>query len=1321
MKPIFKLTVLLLWIPFQSQAQLILSEVSPTNYYQLADEDDDYPDWIEIFNVGPSAQNLVGLSLSDNEDLKWTFPDHSLAAGERVLVYASGKNRGGLSQSIIDHWETAIYEDDLWRLFLGTQQPPADWHGISFDENTWTSAPGGFGYGDDDDNTLVPDTTTSFYYRRIFTVTDPTKLDSAILSMDYDDGFIAYLNGVEIARSSNMPDGAVDYLTVTQTDHEAQMYVGGNPDVFHISKAKLASLLVVGQNVLAIEVHNVVPPSSDLSGRTWLHFGINSSDVFYGPNPPFFGNVTTTAYHTNFKIGFGETVTLYGADGSLIDSITVGYLLPGHSIMRSDDSGAWCLTDSPNPGETNGSNCLSGYTDTPTITPVAGFYQNDQTITITGNLVRYTTDGSEPDETSPLYTDPFTINATSVIRARSFEPGRLAGPTASASYFIGVTHELPVLSITARPGDLFNDGSGGLAVYDNYNSGNRAPAHLEYFDQDKNLVFSENASLRPVGGYSIAFEQKSMQFAFDEDFGAVDEVHFPLFARDKPGITSYREFRVRNMDDDWNSTRMRDILANQLTLPTHCASTGYQHMAVFINGEYWGHYGGREVTNEYYVRDNHGANPDEVDQILSSYFEDEEYLVDEGTGDDFYSMSDFIIQNDMNDPAQFAVAQRRIDWENWVDYFAAEMYLGNGDWFSSMYFNNTRMYRAPDVRWRYILFDVTYAQGNGPSTTINILEEALGNPAFPNRYTDMMNSLLVNPEFKSYFINRFADLMNEYWTPEKADGLINENAAEIATEINRQSARWGSPDSLQWRDEIHDLKEFHIVRRIYQRNQIEDYFGLNNQVDITLRVEPAEAGVIHINSIIPKTYPWAGIYFDGNPVTITAIANPGYSFDHWEDNLSLDTLSERFTINLTTFADFTAHFTGTAQPAALALTEINYHSDPTTDAGDWIEISNSSDFPLDLSHYKMQDREWYNAFPIPAGTKLLPGERMVIVEDNDLFSAVHPDVVNKSGSTLFKLDNSGDQIRIVDRSGATILQSTYADKTPWACTPDGYGRTLERIDSNQDPDLPSSWFDGCMGGSPGVAYTPCEDDLIVTEINYHSSDVLDAGDWFEIKNQLNIAIDLSGWSVRDDDDGHIYTIPAGTILGAGKYLVLCENITVFSALHPGVPKLIGDLDFGFGNSGDLIRLYDPEGTIRLSICYDDSAPWNTDADGEGYTLELSDPGFNVNDPGNWFAGCLGGSPGGPYDPDCIPVGIKPVISSADVSIFPNPFDVSFSVHLKYEEEGTLRVYDIFGKMILQQNLTHQYSTIQSDGWSAGMYFIVMEIDGVPWVEKVMKM
>ena len=92
--------------------------------------------------------------------------------------------------------------------------------------------------------------------------------------------------------------------------------------------------------------------------------------------------------------------------------------------------------------------------------------------------------------------------------------------------------------------------------------------------------------------------------------------------------------------------------------------------------------------------------------------------------------------------------------------------------------------------------------------------------------------------------------------------------------------------------------------------------------------------------------------------------------------------------------------------------------------------------------------------------------------------------------------------------GITVLQSTYDDTAPWPCTPDGLGRTLERKPEGIDPEQPESWFDGCMGGSPGTAYIPCEDDIIVSEINYHSSDDHDAGDWFEIKNQLSSPVDL---------------------------------------------------------------------------------------------------------------------------------------------------------------------------------------------------------------------
>jgi hypothetical protein len=91
----------------------------------------------------------------------------------------------------------------------------------------------------------------------------------------------------------------------------------------------------------------------------------------------------------------------------------------------------------------------------------------------------------------------------------------------------------------------------------------------------------------------------------------------------------------------------------------------------------------------------------------------------------------------------------------------------------------------------------------------------------------------------------------------------------------------------------------------------------------------------------------------------------------------------------------------------------------------------------------------------------------------------------------------------MDRDGAMIVQATFDNQSPWPCTPAGFGRTLERYDNGTDPDQPSSWFDGCMQGSPGVAYAPCDEQVIVNEINYHSADAHDAGDWIEIRNQYN--------------------------------------------------------------------------------------------------------------------------------------------------------------------------------------------------------------------------
>lgn len=99
-----------------------------------------------------------------------------------------------------DHWETVIYNDDIWRYFVGIYEPASDWSQLSFIDSLGDVGVGGFGYGDNDNNTLIP-ACISVYIRKKFNLVDTGAVNSAILNMDYDDAFVAYLNGVEIARA----------------------------------------------------------------------------------------------------------------------------------------------------------------------------------------------------------------------------------------------------------------------------------------------------------------------------------------------------------------------------------------------------------------------------------------------------------------------------------------------------------------------------------------------------------------------------------------------------------------------------------------------------------------------------------------------------------------------------------------------------------------------------------------------------------------------------------------------------------------------------------------------------------------------------------------------------------------------------------------------------------------------------------------------------------------------------------------------------------------------------------------------------------------
>ena len=187
------------------------------------------------------------------------------------------------------HWETAVYAEDIWSYFVGTNPPPDNWNQLNFDTSDWSAGQGGFGYADGDDNTVISNT-LSVFFRKPFNVVALEEISSLAIHADYDDGFVVYINGIEVLRSANMGESGsqVTYDQIAETDHEAVMYQGGAPEAFVLHHNDFDGVLTAGDNVLAIEVHNVNTTSSDMSGLFYLSFELSDGVSYYGETPEWF-------------------------------------------------------------------------------------------------------------------------------------------------------------------------------------------------------------------------------------------------------------------------------------------------------------------------------------------------------------------------------------------------------------------------------------------------------------------------------------------------------------------------------------------------------------------------------------------------------------------------------------------------------------------------------------------------------------------------------------------------------------------------------------------------------------------------------------------------------------------------------------------------------------------------------------------------------------------------------------------------------------------------------------------------------------------------
>ena len=251
---------------------LAITEVMADNDGTVLDADGEDSDWFEVGNLGNSSVNLAGWAVTDDPgDLfKWVFPSRTLAAGEFMLVFASEKDRrtipyhtsfrmtsAGEFLALVDPEGNIVhsYFPDYGPQFTGISyghpqggnadtliaegadcralipsQLISGWRSVSYNDGAWTAGTTGVGYdqGSDYGSLIGLDVETEMqgvnpgaYIRVPFVVTDAQDYDAMLLRMKYDDGFLAYLNGTEIARR-NAPGSPIWSSSATAEHGEAQ-------------------------------------------------------------------------------------------------------------------------------------------------------------------------------------------------------------------------------------------------------------------------------------------------------------------------------------------------------------------------------------------------------------------------------------------------------------------------------------------------------------------------------------------------------------------------------------------------------------------------------------------------------------------------------------------------------------------------------------------------------------------------------------------------------------------------------------------------------------------------------------------------------------------------------------------------------------------------------------------------------------------------------------------------------------------------------------------------------------------------------------------
>ena len=438
-----------------------------------------------------------------------------------------------------------------------------------------------------------------------------------------------------------------------------------------------------------------------------------------------------------------------------------------------------------------------------------------------GAFITYTTNGSEPTASDKKYTQAISITKTTAIRAKVFCEGWLSPMSTAQSYiFHPRKMTIPIFSVQTNDKYL-NDAEIGLFPNNKEKKDKklhdwRRPVNIEFFpSEDENSAFNQIAETRIQGGASRANALKSMVFYANKRF---DPDHkrfsYEFFPDQKPGITEFKSFSLRDGGNDFGDLYFRDLII-QRTMASH-VDLDWQagHTAVlYINGEYMGMLNIRERSNEDNIYSNYDGLEDlDVVEIghekinNNDMFEEE---LKEGSADFYEQFKAFYSEkgHSMEEYEQW------IDVNEYLNVVVMNLFYGNVDWPG----NNTVFWRPNDDDtesglpkiWRVIVKDTDFGLGlygrKFDLNTIDILYNPQNHPgdnwACTEPATRLLKNMLEDPDIRKLFINKcclfMGDFMNGKGTGEIIDLIKDEAMEEFVAHRDKFNPGWGwwAPDN----------------------------------------------------------------------------------------------------------------------------------------------------------------------------------------------------------------------------------------------------------------------------------------------------------------------------------------------------------------------------------------------------------------------------------------------------------------------------------------------------------------------------------------------